>query len=382
MFSRLFALAGLCVLPILGLFVTAGERPGPAHVDVFVAGTDGYHTYRIPALIVSKKGTLLAFCEGRKDSRSDTGNIDLVLKRSLDNGRTWRPMQVVADFGPDTVGNPCPVVDRATGTVWLPLTKNLGHETEKLIRDGKSKEPRTVWLTKSTDDGATWSRPVEITKAVRDPKWTWYATGPGNGIQLKSGRLVIPCDHNELETRARRSHVIYSDDGGQTWKRGGVLGVDTNECAVIEREDGSLLLNMRSYHGKNRRAVATSKDGGLSWSEVTLDDTLIEPVCQASMIRLTDRKTGGKGRVLFANPASTKREKMTVRLSYDDGATWPVARLLHAGPSAYSCLAALPDGTVGCLYEQGAKSPYEKITFARFTLEWLTDGKDRPGKSR
>src|SRR5262249_28359830 len=136
-------------------------------------------------------------------------------------------------------------------------------------------------------------------------------------------------------------------------------------------------INMRSYHGKNRRAVATSGDGGRTWSEVTLDEALIEPVCQASLLRYTLAKDGGKDRLLFANPASTKREKLTVRLSYDEGKTWPVAKVLHAGPAAYSALAVLPDRAVGCLYEQGGKSPYEKVTFARFTVEWLTDGKDR-----
>src|SRR5262249_37080255 len=197
--------------------------PALEQADVFVSGKDGYHTFRIPTVIVTPKGVVLAFCEGRKNSRSDTGDIDLVLKRSLDGGATWQKLQVVVDDGPDTVGNPCPVVERATGTVWLTLTKNLGHENEKLIRDGKSKVGRTVWVLKSTDDGATWSRPVEITASVRDPQWTWYATGPGCGIQLRSGRLVIPCDHTTRDSRLMRSHVIYSDDRGVTWKLGGVL---------------------------------------------------------------------------------------------------------------------------------------------------------------
>ena len=348
----------------------------PEQVDVFTAGTDGYHTFRIPAVIVSKKGTLLAFCEGRKNNRSDTGNIDLVLKRSFDGGKTWQPMQVVADFGPDTIGNPCPVVDRNTGTIWLPLTKNLGHETQKQIEAGESKENRTVWIAKSTDDGATWAKPIEITEAVRDPNWTWYATGPGCSIQLQSGRLVVPCDFRERGTKALGSHVIYSDDAGRNWKIGGVIKPNVNECQIVERADGSLMMNMRSYHGKNRRAVAISKDRGLTFGEVKLDETLIEPVCQASFLRYSLAKEG-KNRLLFSNPASTKREKMTVRLSYDEGETWPVSKLLYGGPSAYSALVVLPDRTIGCLYEQGTKSAYETIRFARFNLEWLTDGKDR-----
>jgi sialidase-1 len=364
-------------LVTLALLAAAAVGPGldagpavPEQADVFVSGKDGYHTFRIPSLLVTPKGVVLAFCEGRKNSRSDSGDIDLVLRRSRDGGATWGPLQVVVDDGPDTAGNPCPVVERATGTVWLTLTKNLGHENEKVIRDGNSKGGRTVWVMKSTDDGATWSKPAEITSAVRDPQWTWYATGPGCGIQLRGGRLVIPCDHTVRGSRAMRSHVIYSDDRGATWKLGGVLGDKTNECQVVERRDGSLLLNMRSLHGKNRRAVATSRDGGLTWSAVTLDETLVEPVCQASLIRLDDQ-----GRLLFANPAGTKREKLTVRLSPDDGATWPAAKVLHAGPAAYSALAVLPDGRVGCLYERGDRSPYERITLARFAAGWLTGGK-------
>src|SRR5262245_34297126 len=141
--------------------------PTPEQAEVFVSGTDGYNTFRIPAVIVTKKGTALAFCEGRKNSRSDTGDIDLVLKRAADQGKTWEKMQVIADEGPDRVGNPCPVVDRSTGVIWLLLTKNLGGDTEKQILEKTSKGTRTVWVTSSDDDGATWSKPAEITSAVK-----------------------------------------------------------------------------------------------------------------------------------------------------------------------------------------------------------------------
>jgi len=344
--------------------------------DIFLSGTEGYHTFRIPALIATVKGTLLAFAEGRKGSSSDTGDIDIVLRRSLDGGETWEPMQVVADDGPNTIGNPCPVVDRDTGTIWLPLTRNLGEDKEDKIKDRTGKESRTVWMTKSTDDGATWEKPWEITETTKDPDWTWYATGPGNGIQLKSGRLVVPCDHALVGSEMYRSHAIYSDDHGETWQLGGTIGENVNECQVVERGDGSLLMNMRSYHGNNRRCVATSLDGGLTWTQAIPDDELVEPVCQASLIRLPSKENDGKSRLLFSNPASTERVRMTVRLSYDEGVSWPVSRLLDERPSAYSSLAVLPDGKIGCLYERGEESAYEKITFARFSLGWLTDGKD------
>lgn len=349
-----------------------------SQVDVFRRGEDGYHTYRIPAVIATPRGDLLAFCEARKDSGGDSGNIDLVQKRSRDGGKTWGPLEVVWDDGPNTVGNPCPVVDRETGTIWLPLTRNLGEDNERAIKARTARGSREVWVTHSKDDGKTWARPVEITATTKAPDWTWYATGPGVGIQLRSGRLVIPCDHAEAGTVMYRSHVIYSDDHGKTWKRSGPIGDNTNECQVIERADGSLLMNMRSYHRQNRRALAVSRDGGDTWSEVTLDPALIEPVCQASVIKYPGRRGRKSREILFSNPASTKREKMTVRFSPDDGATWTAARELHAGPAAYSSLVTLRGGWIGCLYERGDQNPYEKVTFARFTRKWLTGESNSP----
>jgi len=373
--STAAALMIACVLPLQAEEKAAAPpAAGPAThlVDVFVAGTDGYHTYRIPSLIVTPKGTLLAFCEGRKAGRGDAGNIDTVLRRSLDGGRTWQPMQIVADDGPNTIGNPCPVVDRTTGTIWLPLTWNLGTETESQILKGTAKASREVWMMKSTDDGATWSKPVNITATTKPPDWTWYAAGPGCGIQTKSGRLVIPCDHALAGSALYRSHVIYSDDHGETWKLGGVIGDKVNECQVVELGDGRLMMNLRSYRGKRCRAVSTSSDGGLTWTPAADEPALVEPVCQAAFIRIDDPAGAGRGILVFSNPASTKRESMTVRLSMDDGKTWPVASLLYGGPAAYSALAAMPDKRIACLFEYGEKSAYDKIGLAIFSLQHLT----------
>ncbi len=359
---RLFGIAlGMCLLASVAGAAELIQEP------VYVGGQDGYHTYRIPAAILTSKGTLLAFCEGRRAGRGDAGNIDLLLKRSIDGGKTWGKTQVVWDDAENTCGNPCPVVDAKTGTIWLLLTHNLGQDSEAMILDKTAKGTRTVWVSHSTDDGETWTAPREITADVKKPEWTWYATGPGIGIQLKSGRLVIPCDNYVAGTKARQSHVIFSDDAGQTWKLGGVVGPDCNECQIVELSDGRLALNIRSYRGAKGRLVAHSADGGESFGELFVDPVLVEPVCQASILKLPQEKAT----LVFSNPASTRRENMTVKLSLDNGRSWPYAKVLHAGPAAYSCLTPLPDGTLGCLYECGDRSPYERIVFARFAHHWL-----------
>lgn len=343
---------------------------------IFRAGSDGYLTYRIPAIIVSPGGVVLAFAEGRKNGYGDSGDIDLLLKRSLDGGKTWSPHTIVANHGADTIGNPCPVVDRKTRTVFLLLTGNPGSLDKRHLIESAA-GARTVWITKSTDDGATWSGAVEITKSVKDPDWGWYATGPGVGIQLKGGRLVVPSNHRIKGRETPYSHVIYSDDHGATWKKSAPVGENTNESQAVELTDGSVMINARSYHSQSRRAVAISRDGGATWSPLRLDETLVEPTCQASFLRLSRAKgKASKDRLLFANPAHPKqRVNLTVRLSYDEGKTWSVAKSLEPGPSSYSSLTILPDGTIACLYEKGPVRD-QALVFARFNLEWLTDGND------
>ena len=379
MMNRLL-LSGVLLAPFVANY--QGSPQQIRQQDLFVAGTDGYHTYRIPSLIVSKRGTVLAFCEGRKNSASDTGDIDLLLKRSTDGGNTWNQTQVVWDDGGNTCGNPCPVVDEKSGTVFLLLTHNAGDLDETRI-SAKQGE-RTVWVSQSKDDGKTWSPPVNITASVKDPSWGWYATGPGVGIQIRhgphKGRLLIPCDHtydgsSAASTRSieRGAHVLYSDDHGRTWALGGSAGPKMNECQAVELADGkgTLLLSMRSYIGDNRRAQSISFDGGLTWTSPETQPQLVDSVCQASILRYDWPAGKRPGRILFSNPASTRRQNLTVRISYDDGKTWPVARALHADASAYSCLALLPDTSIACLYECGVSNAYERITFARFSVKWL-----------
>ncbi len=239
-----------------------------------------------------------------------------------------------------------------------------------------------VLVTFSNDDGQTWSKPVEITNDVKKSEWGWYATGPGVGVQLRygkyKGRLVIPCDHGQQidGKRVMFSHVFYSDDHGKTWQLGGSLDRHTDECQVVERYDGMLMMNSRNYWGRdggrsergNMRAVSYSRDGGATWSKLKFDKTLIEPICQASFLAYPPKPK----HVLFSNPASKKaRIGLTIRLSPDEGKSWVAAKLLHSGPAAYSCLIVLPDGSIGCLYEGGEKHANEKIIFARFGIEWL-----------
>lgn len=336
--------------------------------DVFVSGEGGYHTYRIPSLIAAPGGTLLAFVEGRRAGAADSGDIDLLLRRSTDEGRTWGPVQVLVDDGEDTAGNPCVAIESKTGRVLLVFSRNRGADKERDIIAGKGSGGQRLWLTGSRDDGHTWSEPREITSSVKRPDWTWYAVGPGIGIETRSGRLVFPANHAEAETGIYRSHVFFSDDGGETWQLGASSDPGTNESQIVELSDGRLLLNMRNHPPKpeNFRMIATSDDGGRTLSPAVPDRALIEPPAQASLLGVRD----GTGRLLlFANPASIKRELMTVRASADDGKTWPAGHVLHAGPAAYSSLAALPDASIGVLYERGAASPYERVTFARVPLD-------------
>jgi len=351
---------------------------------IWQSDTDGYHTYRIPAMAITLKGTVLAFCEGRKHGTGDTGDIDMLVKRSTDGGNAWSSQQVIWDDDGNTCGNPCPVVERETGTVWLMMTWNRGDDHERHIIDQQSRDTRRVFITSSTDDGVTWSTPREITAGVKQPDWTWYATGPGAGIQIErgpyKGRLVVPCDHIEADTKHYYSHIVYSDDRGRTWRLGGSTPQhNVNECGVVELTCGRLMLNMRNYDVSNRcRQTAVSDDGGLTWKDQKFDAHLVEPICQASIRRYSWPGDERKNIILFSNPASaTDRVNMTVRASFDEARTWAADKQLHIGPSAYSDLAVLPDGRIACLYECGDKRPYETITLASFDLECLENAENR-----
>ena len=359
------------------IFKIVGSSAAPDYI--FIGGQEGYACFRIPAVVVAPDQTVLAFAEGRKHGCSDTGDIDLVMKRSSDNGRSWGELELVWDAGPNTAGNPAPVVDAETGVIFLLSTWNLGQDREPQIISQTSVDTRRIFVLSSDDNGMSWSEPVEITTSVKQPDWTWYATGPGSGTQLTrgphAGRLVVACDHIEAVTKHYYSHVIFSDDNGATWQLGGTTPQhDVNESEVAELSDGQLLLNMRNYApGERLRKTSTSSDGGLTWSHLVADSTLIEPICQASLQRFQFPEEG-QSILLFSNPASkVRRENMTLRASFDEGRTWPKSLLVHDSMSAYSDIVRLPDGHIGLLFEAGPDhdQAYFGIAFRRIALSEL-----------
>ncbi len=341
---------------------------------LFKKGDYAYACFRIPAVVVTNDGSILAFAEARKYGCSDTGNIDIVLRKSTDNGKTWGELIVVWDDGGNVCGNPAPVVDKETGVIHLLTTWNSGKDHESQIINGTSSGTREVFHQVSKDDGESWSAPKNISKLVKLKDWTWYATGPVHGIQLKKGktkgRLVIPCDHIEAKTKKYYSHIIYSDDHGLSWKLGGRTPNDqVNECTVVELQNGDLMLNMRNYQRKKMKArqVAISRDGGINWENQHIDTELPEPRCQAAILSV---KRKGKNVLLFTNPAHpSKRKNMTLSVSRDQGDTWKEKIIIFKKHAAYSDLVELKNGKIFILFEGGNNSAYNGIHFKTVSVQ-------------
>ncbi|WHX21387.1 sialidase family protein [Streptomyces malaysiensis subsp. malaysiensis] len=358
----------------------------------FRAGTEGYASYRIPAVVLTRAGTVLAFAEGRVDSSADYGHIDLVLKRSADGGRTWGALQIVARNEDGTAGNPAPVVldgGPHDGRVLLVHIRSAASATEDRIRRGEvsAADGRRVWLTYSDDDGASWSGAREITASTKRPEWRWYATTPGHALQLRygahAGRIVIPGNHSlpptvsgddGTEGRYNGGHDLLSDDDGATWRIGYVDDnpdgyVNVNETTAAQLPDGRVYFNTRTdAEAPGNRADAHSGDGG-----ATLDlpfrpqAGLVAPVVEGSVLHL-----GEPDALLFSGPADPAyRALMTVRTSHDGGVTWRPTHTVNGLPAAYSDLVRLDDATVGLLYETGDFSAYSTITFRRIPMEGL-----------
>lgn len=373
----------------LDAMLASRVRPKPTPLDateVFPPGMNGVMRYRIPGMVVTPRGTVLAYCEARTNTQKDWGEIEIHLRRSTDGGRTWLPAQKIAHRGPrlegnphkktggeheQTVNNPVAIVDRDTGAVEFLYCVNYAR----------------CFSMRSTDEGATWTAPVEITASFEPFRasydWKVIATGPGHGIQLKTGRLVVPIwlayggvgDHAPAA-----AGTIFSDDHGTTWQAGAIVMpnegayVSPNESILAPLSDGRVMMLTRSPSKPNRKLVATSADGATGWTTPTFHEELWEPICMAGLV------AHPSGALLFSNPHTLpldpnavtvpggkgKRENLSIALSRDDGKTWPVRKTLEPGASAYSDLAVLPDGTVLCLYELG-----KSIACARFDLAWL-----------
>ncbi|MCA9229974.1 MAG: exo-alpha-sialidase [Planctomycetales bacterium] len=349
---------------------------------VFESGTEGYHTFRIPAILRAADGALLAFAEGRKHNASDTGDIDIVLRRSTDQGLSWGPTLLVADVGPHTIGNPSPILDRATGRIVLLANQNHGEDDQREIQSNTGHGPRTAWVCTSDDHGLTWTLPTEITAQVKHPEWRWFAFGPAHGIQLfrgaYAGRLLVGAAQNGPNSNGAIG--VFSDDGGATWNRGvgieAAASVRPSESVVVELVDGRVYMNCRNRGGHERpRAMATSEDGGETFSHAGLANQLIDPTVQGSLLRLRAVDEGDdRNQILFSNPAHPNaRRRLTVRSSFDETETWTPGKLIHRGPSAYSDLVELDDSAAGVLYEHGHDRRYERIRFASWPAGWLQD---------
>jgi sialidase-1 len=379
----------LVTLGLVSCALLVAQAPQTPEKQILFEGlTGGYVGYRIPALLMTTKGALLAFCAARK-GLGDWDNIDIMMRRSTDGGRSWEPGRVIAERGTMTVDNPVPIVDRVTSAIHFLFQVNYSQ----------------LMYMRSDDDGRTFSTPVDITEVVHGFRrgwasdstqqrygWSVVAPGPGHGIQLSNGRLLSTLwMSSQYVHRPSAIATIYSDDHGRTWQGGEVIPSDLrnpSEHVAVELADGSVMLNIRSEGDEHLRAVSVSKDGATGWSKPVLQPDLYEPVCMASLLRLS-RQPERRNRLLFSNPESRgvagmtdsrhnmrSRDNLTLRISYDEGKTWPVHKLLEAGGTGYSDLASGPDGTIYALYEQVGKDGKHNLMFARLTLEWLTDGSD------
>lgn len=381
--------------------------------DLFTVGDDpAYQLYHIPGIVVTAKGSVLAWCEARKRSAgvSDWDDIRILLRRSTGEGKTWSAPKSIADVPGPKAKNPFSLrmknVDPNDVTYNNPV---LIADRDGTVHMLFCLEYMRCFYQRSTDDGVSWSAPVEITGAFEKFKsaydWKVLATGPDHAIQLKNGRLVVPV---WLSTgtggNAHRPSVaatIYSDDSGKTWNAGDIAvpctddWINPNETIAIELADGSVMLNVRSESKAHRRLVTVSKDGATGWSTPRFDDALLEPICMGSIIRFSLAEDGGKNRILFSNPDNLSRadgkeepgknrdrKNVSVKLSYDEGQTWAVSKPIEPGPSMYSDIAVTKSGTILCFYgNSGASTGLGhfaggRLTLARFNLEWLTDGHD------
>jgi sialidase-1 len=363
---------------------TWAADPTLIHTDVFRSGTEGYHSFRIPAIVRAPDGALIAFAEGRKENRTDPGggDIDLVSKRSTDQGATWSPLAVIDDPGEKwAASNPTPVTDRDRKRVWIFYNRwEPGIGTER-ARPGTSNNQ--TWVRYSDDNGRSWSAARDLTRSARDyDHWGAMFLGPGGAIQTRSGRLVIPCAakfdeysiwasvggfHGALNVM--RAYLLYSDDHGETWRRGAMLQAFTNENQAVELSSGVVMMDARQGNG-DHRWIATSEDGGQTWSRPRPGQTVTQVA--AAIERYTSKRAGDdRDRIVWTGVRGPGRGNLVIRVSYDEGQTFLNERQIYGGPAAYSDLTILPNQIVGILWERGETDGYQFITFTRCNREFL-----------
>ncbi len=368
--------------------VVWGE-PTLTHTDVFTSGKEGYHTFRIPAIEMTADGSLIALAEARKYNRSDPGHndndIDLVLKRSTDGGKTWSKLRVLDDPGEKwSACNPTTLLDRETGRVCIFHCRTKPGRSSSTSRPGT--DDAQAWARWSDDNGTTWSVPIDLTSVARDvDNWGGSFFGPGGPIQTKQGRLIVPLNRTtgrknadgKLVGGSWNAFVIHSDDHGRSWQRGQLFSRrdEGNENQLVELADGRVLMDVRQMSGSHRW-LATSRDGGQSWS-MPRPGQLVTPVACA-IERYTLKSAGDdRNRIVWTGPKGAGRAKLVVRVSYDEGHTFTGERLISDEAAAYSDLTILKNKNIGVLWERG---DYRFITFTQFNLEFLEPETPRPDR--
>ena len=338
-------------------------------VELWRRGEGGVHTYRIPALIETRGGALLAMADARHESDGDLpGRISLVMRTSVDGGRRWSAGRTVHTVAEGGAGDASLLLD-AGGRVWCFFAygpPGIGFRTAQPggVTGAGVLQVHAMW---SDDEGAAWSTPVDLTPQIKDPAWHAMFATSGTHFATASGRLLVPMVVLDGEKRMSARNA-YSDDRGKTWKMGAAIAAGSDESKAVELADGTVVQNMRS---RGNRLVARSSDGGVRFGAAVEEAALLDAGCNAGMARY---RHGGREALLFTNAASRKRENLSIRWSGDGGRTWSRAKTIHAGPAAYSTVIPLRDGWVGVLYEHGEKLPTERITFARLRAEWVFGG--------